>query len=426
MSLRLPRRSLLILLIAIALLSAFGFARRAAALSTPTTRGVNLPSPTVPSATVPSVSVPSVTVPGTTASTPAVSTPPVTTPAVSSPSSASGSTTHVPGLPHTPSVPSTPVSGAGSSGSGGGSRAAGSSGGGGGSSSGGGSGSGGSGSVSAVLAHSGAAVAGQRLAGTSHSQGRGRSSSAARTRESRGSRAARERTARRQARENRRLRTLVRHDFGCLGSLTGRQQRLLALRSGVDGGHAHSRAAVARILHVSRPSEARLERGALSDLVAEARQGCSQTTVTDSFVVFNASQRSAMVGWITGTPTSDTTGGTTHASTGSNANGAGADSQGGGVTRGGAHQGAHARHHSTVPATHQRWPRRRRDSRAADPAWCGGPDPGRSVLAGPGREAVEHPAGQWAIATPSDPLSGPRPEHARRYGRSGRGPEAST
>ncbi len=251
---------LLVPLLLGALLS-LGLTGRAAAVSKPGAPSLSLPGVTVPSVTVPSVTVPSVTVPGTTITTPPVSTPSVGTPSVTAPRVSSPGTL-------TPTFPGASSSGASGS-----------------------SAPGQSPGASASTASGAGTAAGAPGAGSG-----GASATAARAHAVRTGAAASRSS--RQARETRLLRALVTRDRGCLAGLSAGQQHLLSLRAGLDGQSGRSPEAVARIIHVSGVREARIERGALSALRAQAGHGCPGDTVASSFTAFTGTQRAAMVAWL--------------------------------------------------------------------------------------------------------------------------------
>jgi hypothetical protein len=78
--------------------------------------------------------------------------------------------------------------------------------------------------------------------------------------------------------QQRRLRNLVVRLSGCLSALPVLDQRWLLLRAGIDTPRPDSRRAIARILHISPGREARIERVAVIDLQAAARESpCAST-----------------------------------------------------------------------------------------------------------------------------------------------------
>jgi len=79
----------------------------------------------------------------------------------------------------------------------------------------------------------------------------------------------------RHKRQERRFRSGVRELQGCLAALPDGAERVLVLRVGLDGRRPHSRAHVARRLHMSRGGVARLERSGFRTLRRAARSdGC--------------------------------------------------------------------------------------------------------------------------------------------------------
>ncbi len=221
-----------------------------------TTPQATTPVGPTPTATVPSATVPSATTPAV--HTPSVSTPSVHTPTVATPVGTAPSVT-------TPSLkaPSLPVASSGSSSSA-------------------------TPGTSATAPATGSA--GQRttspasgaIASSPRAHRAAASAPASSIGERRSHRGASQRTRRAlQRSENRRLRDLVAHDRGCLGSLDRRSQRLLSLRAGLHGA-PRSASAVARILHVGLGREQLLERMSLLALQTTASAGCGASTVSSA------------------------------------------------------------------------------------------------------------------------------------------------